>query len=80
MKSKEVKNLRTKSKDGLKKILDKKMSDLMQVKVKLKVAKEKNLKRVKMLRCEISQVKTIIREKELIEQSSEAEKEGEDKI
>jgi large subunit ribosomal protein L29 len=66
MKKKELNDLRNKSDDQLKKMLDKKKLDVMKIKAKLKVAKEKNLKRVKNLKKEISQIRTVIREKELM--------------
>lgn len=69
MKRKELNDLRNKSDDQLKKMLDKKKIDVMKIKAKLKVAKEKDLKRVKNLKKEISQIKTVIREKELIGQN-----------
>lgn len=80
MKIKELKTLREKSIQELRKLLDKKILEIMQVKTKIKVSKEKNLKHVKMLKRDISQINTILREKELIEQDSEKKKENESEV
>jgi ribosomal protein L29 len=66
MKKKEINNLRSKKVKELIKMLNKKRTEAMQIKAKLKVSKEKDLKKVKNLRRDIAQIKTVIREKELI--------------
>lgn len=63
MKKKELNNLRTKGVEELQKLLNEKMSDAIQSKVKMKVSKEKNLKHVKMLRRDISQISTLLEQK-----------------
>ena len=75
MKKKELKQLRTKSLQELQKLLAKKQTEAMKVRINVKVAKEKNLKHVKMLRREISQVKTVIRKKQLVKQIEKESKE-----
>jgi len=67
MKLKELNSLREKSLNETKSLLNKKIFEIQQVNVKNKVSKEKNLKHIKMLRRDISQIKTIVREKELAE-------------
>ncbi len=66
MKIKELNNLRTKEINELEKLLNKKIAEVMQVKVRIKVSKEKNLKHVKMLKQDVSQILTILMEKKLI--------------
>jgi ribosomal protein L29 len=68
MKKKELEGLRNKKIDELKKLVDKKRQEKLLVYSKMKAGQEKNLKKVKNLRCDIAQILTIIREKELMEQ------------
>ncbi len=75
MKKKDLNDLRNKEAGELVKLLGKRSLEIMKVRAKSKVAKEKNLKRVKNLKREVAQIKTLIREKELIGESSEKEKE-----
>ena len=80
MKSKELNDLRTKDVKELQKLLNKKVADAVQAKVKTKVSKEKNLKNVKMLKRDISQILTIMNEKRLIQEEIENKKEPESKV
>lgn len=67
MKLKDINGLRAKAAKELKELLKEKENKAVQAKVRIKVAKEKNLKHVKMLRRDIAQISTILREKELAE-------------
>ena len=67
MKTKDLKSLKIKKTDELKKILSEKLELLAKIKLDMVTGKEKNLKKVKNLRREIAQVFTLIREKELVE-------------
>ena len=79
MKSKDLNSLRTKNIQELEKFLDEKRTEIMKVRVRTKVSKEKNLKHVKMLKRDISQVFTILTEKRLIEKDAKRkEKSGEE--
>lgn len=79
MKKRELRDLKNKSVKELIKIVDKKAIEIMKVKAKSKVSKEKNLKHVKNIKKDVAQIKTVIREKEFIDESSkvkEKTKEG----
>ena len=65
MKKKQLKSIRAKEEKELKKILDDKRKSASELYAKMKVGQEKNLKKVKMLRRDISQILTILREKEI---------------
>jgi ribosomal protein L29 len=80
MKSKELNDLRTKDIKELQKLLDKKVAGAVQAKIKTKVSKEKNLKNVKMLKRDISQILTIMSEKRLVQEGIEKKKEPESKV
>lgn len=71
MKKQDLKVLRKKSKKELEKQIDKKRLELAKHAVKLKIGKKKNLKKGRLLKREIAQILTVIRENELIEQSAE---------
>lgn len=71
MKIKELNSLRTKETDELEKLLAGKKAEVMKVQVKVKVSKDKNLKHVKSLKRDISQLSTILAEKRLVEQDIE---------
>lgn len=71
MKIKELNSLRTKDTDELEKLLSGKKAEVMKVQVKVKVSKDKNLKHVKSLKRDISQLSTILAEKRLVEQDIE---------
>lgn len=77
MKSKELNSLRNKDTQELKKLLDKKIMEAFQVKVNIKVSKDKNLKHVKMLKRDISQIATILRESELLKKDKLEKEESE---
>ena len=65
MKKKQLKSIRTKEEKEIKKILDDKRKSASELYAKMKVGQEKNLKKVKMLRRDISQILTILKEKEI---------------
>ncbi len=67
MKKKELKTLRTKSNKDLVKTLEKKRVELLKIKLKIKAKEEKNVKMAKNLKIDISQILTVLREKELME-------------
>ena len=66
MKIKEFKDLKLKDASVLVKIVNDKKKELEKAMVEIKVTKEKNLKKAKMVRREIAQLLTVIREKEII--------------
>ena len=65
MKKKQLKSIRAKEEKEIKKILDDKRKSASELYAKMKVGQEKNLRKVKMLRRDISQILTILREKEI---------------
>jgi len=65
MKKKEIKTLKTKSNDDLLKTLEKKRLELLKTTLKIKAGEEKNVKKAKNLRIDISQILTILKENEL---------------
>ncbi len=64
MKKKDLKSLRTKEKKEILKTLEKKRKSLSESWIKTKAGQEKNTKKVKMLRKDIAQILTILKEKE----------------
>ena len=80
MKRKDLNSLRTKNIQELEKFLNEKRTEIMKVRVRTKVSKEKNLKHVKMLKRDISQVYTILTEKRLIEKDSKREEKSEEEV
>jgi ribosomal protein L29 len=70
MKKKELNELRQKDVKQLEKMLDENKLELLKTKANIAVAKEKNLKKAKNLRKEISQIETVLKEKEQIAESS----------
>lgn len=65
MKRKDLVDLRSKEVKDLNKILGEKKAELEKVMVNVPAGKEKNLKKANNLRRDISQILTIIREKEI---------------
>lgn len=65
MKRKDLADLKTKEAKDLKKMLGDKKAELEKIMVNVSVGKEKNLKKAKNLRRDISQILTIMREKEI---------------
>lgn len=63
MKIKEIKNLRNEETTKLKALVFKKKVELMQNMVKLLSSKEKNVKKNKILKKEIAQILTILKER-----------------
>lgn len=78
MKRKEFNDLRSKEIKELIKKAEALRLDIAKTKAEMKTSNEKNLKKVKFLRKDLSQVLTIIREKDIImsEEKTEVEKEG----
>lgn len=77
MKKKDLTDLRRKEVEDLNQLYGKKKLELLKTKAEVKVSKEKNLKKMKNLRREISQILTVIKENELLkvqEDSKEEEK------
>lgn len=84
MKRNEIKNLKTKDVKELEKSILEKNLELAETKAGMTVTKAKNLKKVKMLRRDISQIATVLTEKRLAEEvarikDTEKKGEGEDK-
>ncbi len=65
MKRKDLVDLKTKEVKDLNKILGDKKAELEKIMVNVSVGKEKNLKKAKNLRRDISQILTIVQEKEI---------------
>lgn len=72
MKKNELLKLRGKVKEELKDLAEVKKLEFLKVKANIKAKREKNLKKAKILRHELSQVLTMIREKELMEKDKTA--------
>lgn len=66
MKLKEINDLRGKGEKDIRKLLEEKRSEIAKTEVKRKVSKEKNLKRVKMLKRDVSRILTILAEKKFV--------------
>ena len=73
MKKKELKTLRTKSNKDLAKTLEKKRVELLKITLKIKAGEEKNVKKAKNLRIDISQILTVLKEKKLMEEGEKEE-------
>lgn len=71
MKKNEIKNLRTKNLKELQEKLAKERLKLLEFHAKLKAGREKNPRKGNNLRRNIAQTLTLIREKEIVEQSVE---------
>jgi ribosomal protein L29 len=67
MKKKDLKGLRTKTSKELLKLVEKKSLEYAKVRAEMKAGQEKNLKKVKLIRRDLSQLLTIMKEKEIIE-------------
>lgn len=67
MKKTELKNLRDKEVEELKKTVSKKKLEIAKVLAKLSVGQEKNLRKAKNLKKELAQTLTIIKEIEIIQ-------------
>jgi len=70
MKKSELTKLRSKKADELGKTVADRRLDIVKVSADIKVSKEKNLKKAKNLRRDISQILTLISEKELTEKEN----------
>ena len=81
MKKKDLAGTRKKTIEELRGLVEKKSAELAKVKVAMKAGQEKNLKKAKLIRHEISQLLSIYREKELIEKlEKETEKKEKDDV
>lgn len=74
MKKKELGSLRSKSEAELNKLISEKEKDFLRLSAEIKAGKEKNLKSVKNIRRDISQLKTVLRELALSKIESSEEK------
>lgn len=74
MKTKEFGNLKIKEIKELKALIFKKKLELIKIQVKMHSGKEKNLKKIWALKKEVSQILTLIKEKEFIENNKIQEK------
>lgn len=70
MKSKDLKTLRNKNRQDLKKVLTDKKEELAKSYIRMKGGQEKNLKKSWRLRKDIAQILTLIREKEMSKKST----------
>lgn len=66
MKIKDLQNLRTKDAKELYNLVKQKEVEYLKSKTEIKVGREKNLKKVKVIRKDIARILTIIKEKEII--------------
>jgi ribosomal protein L29 len=71
MKKKDLKSLRTKPVKDLQKMISEKKKEASDTYLKIKSGQEKNLKKVNNLRTDISQILTVIKEKEILEKENE---------
>lgn len=69
MNTKVIKSTREKTQENLKKVVDGLRLEIERVKMEVKTAKEKNHKKVSNLKRDLSQILTIIREKEISEEN-----------
>jgi ribosomal protein L29 len=67
MKKKDLSGLRSKTKKELEKLAGKKTLEIAKTRASVKAGQEKNLKKVKQIRHEASQVLTVLKEKEIVE-------------
>jgi ribosomal protein L29 len=67
MKKKDLSGVRSKTIKELVKLVEKKSLEYAKVKAAIKAGQEKNLKKVKLIRHEISQILTVIKEKEIVD-------------
>jgi ribosomal protein L29 len=72
MKKKDINDLRSKSIADLVKLVGEKKLELAKVSVEMKTSQEKNIKKARNLRDEIAKISTIIREKQIFEQSAKS--------
>ncbi len=69
MKTKDLKQLRTKTIKELEGLIKAKKQDLLLSYAKIKAGKEKNTSLIKRIRRDIAQLLTLVREKEILERS-----------
>lgn len=75
MKKKDLSGIRNKTKKELMSLYDKKSLEVAVVRASIKAGQEKNLKKVKLIRHEVSQILTVLKEMEIVEKSKESRKE-----
>lgn len=71
MKRKDIKDLRAKDDEALKKLLVAKQKDLIEAQAQAAAGREKNLKKAKNLRADIAVIMTMVREKEFVKKGVE---------
>lgn len=79
MKRNDLIKLREKTKEELKGLAEVKKLEFMKVEANIKAKREKNLKKAKILRHELSQVLTILRERELMDEENSTSRKIKDK-
>lgn len=79
MKKKDLKALRSKSANELRKMANEKRQKANKAFVEIKTGQEKNLKEVKNLRKDIAQILTVLKEKEIVEEEKAEKKKGKGK-
>lgn len=81
MKKNDLNNMRKKKKEDIEKTLVKKLEELEKTKMDMSLGQESNLKKVKMLKKDVAQLKTLIREKEIVKASKvkDSDEKGEEK-
>jgi len=67
MKKKEMNEVKAKDIKEMEKIISEKKIDIIKTRAQVVTSKEKNLKKIKMAKRDISQISTIIREKQIAE-------------
>jgi ribosomal protein L29 len=67
MKKKDLSGIRSKTSKELYKLVEKKSLEYAKVRAAIKAGQEKNLKKVKLIRHDISQILTVIKEKEIVD-------------
>jgi len=80
MKKKDLTGIRSKTKKDLFKLIEKKSLEHAKVRAATKAGQEKNLKKVKLIRHEVSQIMTVLREKEIVDKLSEKKEEKANKM
>lgn len=69
MKKKDLQSLRAKEKPEIKKLIEEKVAELTHLTSEISLGRHKNVRAGKNLRREIAQLKTILREKEFVEET-----------
>ena len=82
MKKKDLSGTRSKTSKELTKLVEKKSLEYAKVRAAIKAGQEKNLKKVKLIRHEISQILTVIKEKEIVDklEKKDEKKDSKEKV